>query len=148
MRRFLMVLVVVIAGCGGTGTTPTTADSPSPSPTTNIGQIVFGMAISEDRHRITAPSSTVSRAFPGILWFVVTFDEAPGAPSLTATLTRTSGGGATVTWSQPALMSDPQAVTFADGRALGELGALQPGVYVLRYLRDKAVLAEGSFEVN
>jgi hypothetical protein len=68
--------------------------------------------------------------------------------SATATLARTAGGALGVTWSGTVAITDPAATSLADGHALAELGALQPGTYVLRYLRDGTILAEGSFTVE
>lgn len=148
MLRRLLPLVLMLAACGGPAASSTPASTPEPSPNSEAGTIEIGLAISDDRLEITAPAATISRAYSGIVWFVATFREAPSGTSLTATMTRNPDAESTVTWTQPLPIADPQSLTLTDGRSLAELGALQPGEYVLRVLRDGAVLAEGSFEVN
>jgi hypothetical protein len=105
------------------------------------------MAFSEDTLRITAPSESFPRGFAGTVWFVASLSEASGATSLTATLARRSGETETVVWTRPFPIGDAGSTSLADGRSLAELGALQPGTYVMRFARGATVLAEGRFEV-
>jgi hypothetical protein len=151
MRRLMLALVVVLAACGGAAPTPTPAPSADPTWPLGDGGITFGMAFSEETFKITAPSATFPRAYAGIVWFIASFSEAPGATSLTATLTRQSAAPLTteaLVWSHPTPIPDPGNLKLVDGRSLAELGALQPGTYVMRFMRDATVLAEGTFEVH
>ena len=146
MRRLTLALVVVLAACGCATPTPAPSDDPTGPP--GDGSIVFGMAFSEDAVAITAPSATFPRGYAGIVWFIASFSEPPGAPSVVVTVTRGSGESAAQAWSHPTAIADPQVPRLADGRSLAELGALQPGAYVMRITQGTTVLAEGRFEVE
>jgi hypothetical protein len=103
---------------------------------------------SEEAFEITAPSATFPRGYAGIVWFIASFSEPSGAPSVMVTVTRGSGESAAHVSSHPAAIIDPQVPRLADGLSLAELGALQPGAYVMRITRGTTVLAEGRFEVE
>ena len=147
MRRLTLALVVALAAWGCAAPTPTPAPSDGLTGPPGAGTIVFGMAFSEETSAITAPAAIFPRGYAGIVWFIATFDEPPGAPSLTVTVTRGSGETAAQVSSHPIPVADPGSTRLAEGRSLAELGALQPGAYVMRFTRGSTVLAEGSFEV-
>ena len=147
-RRLMLVLVVVLAGCGSAAPTGTPAPSKTPAGQAGAGGIALGMAISQDRSKLTAPSVTFPRGFAGLVWFIATFSEAPATPSLTMTLTRGSGADEATVWSRQIAVGDPGSRTFADGKTLPELDALEPSAYVMRIKRDATILAEGSFQID
>jgi hypothetical protein len=146
VRRRTPALVVVLAVCGCATPAPAPSDDPTGPP--GDGSIVFGKAFSEDAFEITAPSATFPRGYAGIVWFIASFSEPPGAPSVVVTVTRGSGESAARVSSRPTTIADPQIPRLADGRSLAELGALQSGACVMRITRGTTVLAEGRFEVK
>jgi len=155
MRRLMLALVVVLAACGGptpdglpTGT-PTPASTAGGSPV-GFGTVTFGMAFDEETSTIRAPTTGVPRGYAGTVWFIASFGEAPESPSVTLELYRrsTSGMLMSLVSSTVAQVADPRAPTWSGGRTLAELGALEPGAYVLRFARGATLLAEGTFTVR
>ena len=118
MCRLMLALVVVLAACGGAAPTPTPAPSADPTWPLGDGGITFGMAFSEETSTITAPATAFPRGYAGIVWFVASFDEPPGAPSLTVTVTRGSGETAAQVSSHPIPVADPGSTRLAEGRSL------------------------------
>ena len=147
MRRLTLALVVMLAAWGCAAPTPTPVASDDATGPPGAGTIVFGMAFSEETSTITAPAAIFPRGYAGIVWFIASLSEPPGAPSVTVTVIRGTGETAAQVWSHQTPVADPGSPRLAEGRSLAELGALQPGAYVMRFTRGSTVLAEGSFEV-
>lgn len=72
--------------------------------------------------------------------------EPAGATELTITLTRRATGGAETPLVRETLtVASPDYDTFAKALDLGLLVGREPGVYVMRLIREGTVLAEGTF---
>lgn len=165
MKRLVPVaLVVVLAACNAgarssQSTTPTeratpteapmeaATEAPTPEPTdSGAGIITFGTAFDEETLEITKPKKTFGLD-DEIAWSAYLV-EPVGDTSVTFILAKVSKGGSeSIQLSQDVDVSSPDSDLFANKVALG--GLLDgKGTYVMRYVREGTVLAEGEFTLK
>lgn len=163
MRPLLLILTVtalVIAGCGGgapaaTSTPaarvtaePTEVPEPTADPATEgLGIITFGKTYDPETLEIPRPTSKFKRTLKEIAWSA-RFSETAGTTTLTIVLARVGKSGAEeLLVSQDVQISSPDFDTLANSADLAALADNKAGTYVLRYLRESTILAEGTFRL-
>lgn len=128
--------------------------SPSPSPTEfaievreGPGSIQFGTSFNQNTLRINDPRTT----FPpsGRLFWSAQLTEAPGVPSLLITVSRydPATGSETLVREETWEVQNERATIFLRRQRVPQL-IDGPGIYVVRYLREDILLAEGYFRIE
>jgi hypothetical protein len=115
----------------------------------NFGTIDFGTAVNTDTLTITKGTATFSTKYTGKVCWVAHLSEGAGATSLTFAVTsRSSGGSETTLIATNVAISNPAFDTLSNCLPLAAFPATKPGTYVMRYVREAKVLAEGDFTVK
>lgn len=148
----VLVIVGVLAGCAGaktggdgTATTPRPTEYPVLTVPPNFGKIVFGLDYDPDSLAIVKATERFKATYPEIAWSA-SLSQSAGASKIRIVVARVSSGGAeTGIIDQDVPVSNPDADTFANKIDLASLVGNKPGTYVMRYLRDADILAEGTF---
>jgi len=154
MRR-LLVLALLVVGCGGTPaaatSTPLVTSAPAATPEVvepdlaGLGVITFGTSFDRETLLIDKPASRFGRGRDEIAWSAQ-FVEAAGATTITLILARVSKGGAEeVVVTTDVDIANPDFSLLANSADLAGIADNKAGTYVLRYLREATVLAEGEF---
>ena len=159
------ILAVLIAGCGASApsvtppptlaptATPTASPSPTPSPVPTRtpvatpappGLIRFGVKLGRTNCDLTPMQSMFNVG--GVLAWYAAFAEPAGSTTLQEILVRTTAGSESVALGRNTQLASPTWLGLCndDPKVTTSLGA---GTYVLRYVRDSTVLAEGSFAI-
>lgn len=162
MRMLTMVLVAVaVAGCGGATIQKTDQPAPpavsTPAPTDELpapallggtGVITFGTAYDPDTLTVTKPVTRFKATYKGEIAWSASLAEPAGSTTLEIALTRRSKGGAEETIFQEQVpIANPEFDTLANQIDLLLLVDRKAGTYVMRYIREGTVLAEGEFTV-
>lgn len=159
MRGILIAAVaLVVLGCSGAATStpaPTqVVDQATPEPTLDLGTveglgvITFGTDYDEETLLITKPKTEFKKSVKNIAWSAQ-LSEAAGALTLRIVLARVSKGGAeTIIDSADVEISSPEFSLIANKANLALVADNKAGTYVLRYLRDSTILAEGQFKLT
>jgi hypothetical protein len=157
MKR-LALLALLVAACGAApGVAPTHPAVTTPPPAASIGPtdepadvsgtgvITFGTALNEDTLQITKATNKFKRTASKIAWSA-DLTEAAGATSLTLIVASKSASGAERGIIKTDVdISDPTFDLIANSADIATLLDNKAGTYVMRYLRDATVLAEGTF---
>jgi hypothetical protein len=151
MKR-LSLVALLIAACSTPAAAPVATPQPvtptiaeTPPPLYGTGIITFGNNYDPDTLAITGPTSIFKSTAKRIAWSA-SLRRPAGATSLTliiASVTKT--GVETTLVKQDVDVSNPDFDTLANAIDLGLLLGRKPGTYVMRYLRESTVLAEGTF---
>jgi hypothetical protein len=158
MKR-LAVLALVLAGCSA-ASMPPPAVTPTPfvppaalptlAPVGGSGLITFGSAnaLDDDTLAINPSRTSFPTSTKKIAWSAA-FSEAAGATELTWILAKVGGGGSErIIWRQEVDVSNPTFDLFANTADLSLLVDRKQGTYVMRYLREADILAEGKFTLT
>lgn len=155
MKR-LIAIALLVAACGGGGgaaatVTPTEAPAaevtpdPTPDPEIGTGVIDFGLGYDPDTLRITEPRTRFKRTFDDIA-YSASLLEPIGATSITFIIASQSKTGIERTLIKEEVdVSIPDADRLANQLDLAFLVDNKAGTYVVRFVRDGDVLAEGTF---
>ncbi len=158
MKR-LAIIALLVAACGGGGSvtatqppaaTPTQAPTVTEEPTNDpviegLGVITFGTALDEDTLLITKVTSKFKRTVKKIYWSAQ-FSEPADSTSLTLVIASVSKSGAERgIIKEDVDISDPAFDLLANGANIALLVDNKAGTYVMRYLRESTILAEGEF---
>ena len=152
MRR-LIGIALLVAACGGGGASATDAptDSPvmTPDPTPEspfgTGVITFGTKYDADTLFIVDPRERFRRTFKPIAWSA-SLSEPVGATSFELIIASQSKAGVEKTLIREDIdVSNPDNDVFANKVDLASLVDNKAGTYVMRYVRDGEILAEGTF---
>ena len=157
MIRLLMLAMLVITGCAGGQPAVTSApaqeiEEPAPEPTEEpviegLGTITFGKTYDPDTLEIPRPTSKFKRTLKEIAWSA-RFSETAGSTTLTIVLARVGQGGSEeLLVSEDVQISNPDFDTIANSADLAGIADNKAGTYVLRYLRESTILAEGTFRL-
>jgi hypothetical protein len=133
------VVVVILLAIGGLRLLPQSSVAGS-------GKINFGTGIDTSTLAVTGPTAVFA---PGekVGW-VATLSEAANATTLTFVLAKKMPGGAEQTlYSWPTPVSNPSFSILANTSDFSTI-AKEPGDYLIRFLRDTKVLAEGTFTIS
>lgn len=155
MKQLVLVFVLAVAGCGGGATTTerpetaTEAPTQEPAPVIDeyegLGVITFGTIYDEDTLEIPKPRTKFTAGINEIAWSAQ-FSEAAGATSVTLIFAKVSKSGAeTIVDSAETGVSNPEFTLLANSADLAGIADNKAGTYVLRYLRESTLLAEGTF---
>lgn len=158
MRRLLTILTLVLAACSGSPAAPVATPTPFAPPAVvptlaplgGSGIITFGSPanLNEDTLEIHPSKSSFGVGSKGIAWSAELTEEA-GATSLTWIVAKVSASGAeTIKWRKEVDVSNPSFSIFANHADLAFLLDRKAGTYVMRYLRDADILAEGKFTLT
>ena len=113
----------------------------------NAGVVTFGKSFDPDTLEISRPIKKFKRKTNSIAWSAQ-FSEAAGATSIRRVLARVSKGGSeTIIDSADIEVSSPDNDLFASKGDLAGMADNKAGTYVVRYLRDDTVLADGTFQL-
>jgi hypothetical protein len=113
-----------------------------------LGVITFGTAFDPDTLAITKPVSQFKATSKSIAWSA-SLTESADATSLTFIIaSQSTSGTERVIIKQEVDVSNPDSDTFANDADLALLVDRKKGTYVMRYLRDSKVLAEGTFTLT
>lgn len=155
LARILWVSLVV-AACGTTPAAPVVPDPTAPpfvptlEPVGGSGLITFGLPanLNEDTLEINPSRDSFKVSNKGIAWSAELSEEA-GATTLTWILAKVSSGGSErIIWREDTDVSNPGFTILANEADLSLLVDRKPGTYVMRYLRDAEILAEGKFTLT
>lgn len=154
MKRFLIAAAIIVAACAGTAAPPAATSvpvtaaptrTPDPTPEIQTGVITFGTALDEDTLKVTKVTSRFKRTYPKISWSA-SLSEPVGATSIELVLaSRSASGAERVIERVDVDVSNPDADLFANSADLATIVGNKAGTYVMRYVRDGKVLAEGTF---
>jgi hypothetical protein len=156
MKRLVMALAIVAAGCSSVpafpAQTPFVPATQAPLPTDDriagAGVITFGTAYDKDTLLITNPKSSFKKNVRKIAWSAE-LSEPAGATSMTFILaSRSRSGAEKIIIRQEVDVSSPDFDLFANALDLGLLLDRKAGTYVMRYIREGDVLAEGEFTLT
>ena len=160
MRILFVLTVLIVAACSGGGTVVTDAPdaaSPAEAPTVTdpplddfegAGVITFGRSYNEDTLLIDEPKTKFKRNVKKIAWSA-SFIEPAGSTTITILLAKVSKNGAeTLIDSSDTEISNPEFDLLANEGDLAGIVDNKAGKYVLRYLREDTLLAEGTFELT
>lgn len=129
---------------------PTFAEVETVAPVGGSGIITFGAPanLDEDTLAINPSKDTFKVSSKGIAWSAE-LSEPAGATSVTWIVAKVSAGGAeTGKWSEDVDVSNPSFTILANSADLAFLLDRKAGTYVMRYLRDDVILAEGKFTLT
>lgn len=148
----VVLIALLVAACGASPAAPPVTPQPvAPTsfetlpPLYGTGVITFGNKFDPNTLKIIGPTSVFKASAKRIAWSAALRTPA-GATTLTWILAKVTAGGAeTTVFKQDADVSNPDFDTLANAIDLGLLLSRKPGTYVMRYLRDSDVLAEGKF---
>lgn len=153
-RLTVILLAVLIGGCGGAVAQRTDVPAPptiaTPAPTANpaderSGVITFGTAYDPDTLLIPKPLTRFKRTTKAIAWSAQLRDAA-GATTIEVVLASVSQSGAeAIIWRGSQELASPDFDLIANKADLAALAENRAGTYVLRYVREGTVLAEGTF---
>ena len=155
MRGLLVAtLVVVVTACSGGAVTPERTNAPvvteTPTETpdlSGLGTITFGAEFDRETLLIKKPATRFGRNRSEIAWSAQFFEPAD-ATTITLILARVSKGGAEeVVVTTDVDIANPEFSLVANSADLAGIADNKAGRYVLRYLRDSTLLAEGEFEL-
>jgi hypothetical protein len=156
MRRLaLIALATLVAACGGATSMATASPTPATTPTADVvdtippikglGVITFGTAYDPDTLLIAKPLTRFKRTVKAIAWSAQ-FVESAGATSVELVLASVSKTGAeTIIDRVDVPVSSPEFDLLANKGDLAGVVGNKAGTYVLRYVREGTVLAEGTF---
>ena len=160
MRRAFLtaaILALAIGACSSSGSGPTVAPdsptrAPTPAPTVDLpiadslaGTIEFGASLDEENLVIEKRNSKFKVKSRQIAW-VAHLSEPAGATSLTFVLASRNKAGVERTLVKTDVdIADPAFDTLGNAVDLALLADRKAGTYVMRYLRDATMLAEGTF---
>lgn len=156
MRGIILVAALLVAGCSSSPAAVTQApvvEQPTLAPTVapqveGLGVITFGSTYDEDSLLIAKPKSEFKKSVKNIAWSAQ-FSEPAGATTLKVVLAKVSKGGAeSIIDSADVEISSPDFSLIANKADLAGIVDNKAGTYVLRYLRDATVLAEGQFKLT
>lgn len=163
MRRLLTMFALVLASCGTSGE-PAATVAPTVAPTVVVpdqtaatlaplgspGVITFGepIALDQDTLLIDPSKDSFQVSTQKIAWSAK-LKEPAGAASLTLIVAKVSAGGVeTIKWQDEVPVSRPTFDLFANSSDLALLLDREAGTYVMRYLREVEILAEGTFTLT
>lgn len=156
MRRLTLVaLAMVLAGCGSAASRATASPTPGATPTAEVvetippieglGVITFGTAYDPDTLLIPKPLTRFKRTVKAIAWSA-RLTEPVGATSVELVLASVSKSGAEAIIDRADVaVSNPEFRLLANKGDLAAIVGNKAGTYVLRYVREGTVLAEGTF---
>lgn len=153
MRTVIALIALLTAGCsrGGaevatpTPVTPAPVVTEAPPDLSGLGIIEFGTSYDEDSLTIPKPTARFKRTIKSIAWSAQ-LTEPANATSLELIVASVSKTGVEkVIVKTDVDVSDPDFSIFANEVDLGLLLDRKAGTYVMRYLRESKVLAEGEF---
>jgi hypothetical protein len=155
MRPLFVGLMLLLVACSSGRTpdpAPTSAAIVTEAPAveddmSDLGKITFGTKFDRETLLIDEPRRRFKRNYPEIAWSAQ-FIEAAGSTTITLIMARVSKGGAEeVVVTTDVDIANPTFSLLANSADLASIADNKAGKYVLRYLRDSTVLAEGEFEL-
>lgn len=157
MKRIasLAIVMVAVAACGGNSVKPTVETTPEPTETLTeapvatippgVGEIAFGLDYDPDTLEIIKPTVRFKATF-GAIAYSASLMEAANAATLRIVIASISTSGSErIIVDEDVSVSNPAADLFANKVDLAGIVGNKPGDYVMRFLRDATVLAEGTF---
>lgn len=144
-----MLLIVAACSSPRTSTEPTERVTEAPEFTLphGYGEILFGTGYDPDTLEIIGERTRFKATYHPISWSA-SFIEPAGSTSILLTLSSKSAGGAEATlYSLDVNIANPDFDTLANSADLALVLDNKPGTYVMRYIREGTVLAEGEFEL-
>lgn len=150
-----LLVALLLAACS-TPAAPVVPDPTIPpfvptfAPIGGSGIITFGLPanLDEDTLEINPSRDSFKIGNKGIAWSAE-LSEPAGATTLTWILAKVSSGGSErIIWRQDTDVSNPEFTILANDADLSLLVDRKPGTYVMRYLRDAEILAEGRFTLT
>jgi hypothetical protein len=121
---------------------------PTLAPVGGSGHITFGTNYDATTLAVTDPRTTFARTYSPIAWSAE-FSEAAGATTIKIIVaSQTASGGERVLISEDVTLSNPGSDLIANEADLATLVGNAKGTYVMRYLRDATILAEGTFTLK
>jgi hypothetical protein len=156
LASLLLFLALDLIACGGgTSTTspatePPAVESVEPTevPVDGSGVITFGLAYDPDTLEIPKPIARFKRNLKRDIAWSAELVEPAGATSIKVVFARVGKGGTEeLILSTDTELSNPDFTIVANAADLVTLAENRAGTYVLRYLRDATLLAEGQFQL-
>lgn len=156
VTALILSTAFALLACSTPVAEPTVTQAPVPTltetfaPIGGSGIIRFGVAsaLNEDTLRINPSKDTFKAGNKDIAWSAE-FTEPADATTLTWILAKVGKSGSEqIIWRQDVDVSNPTFDLFANHGDISLLVDRKPGTYVMRYLRDSTVLAEGKFTLT
>lgn len=152
--KVALVLAFLIAACGGTGATraPDPTERATPDQATPVitdapfvGTVAFGLDYDPDTLEIIKPTVRFKATYPAIAYSAWLSESAQAASLRLVIASQSASGSERVLVDETVPVSNPNADIFANKVDLATIVGNEPGTYVMRFLRDADVLAEGTF---
>jgi hypothetical protein len=110
--------------------------------------ITFGSGVDPDDLTILAPAESFPVNIEEIS-YSASFSEPAGATTLTIIVASVTDGGAeSFVYQEDVPVSNPTFGIFANTSDLALIAGNEPGRYVMRFMREATVLAEGFFTLE
>jgi hypothetical protein len=149
MKRLALLGItslLILACGGGTATIPTPTAEATIAPTSGV--VSFGAGVDPDQLTILVPAETFPVNIEEISYSAF-LSEPAGATSLTIIIASVTDGGAeSFIYQEDLPVSNPTFVIFANTADLALIVDNAPGRYVVRFMREATVLAEGFFTLE
>lgn len=154
-RALLLVIAALLAGCSGAApAAPITTPLPVPTitvtamPAGDPGTVTFGTGYDPDTFAVIGEKTSFKASAKKIAW-VAEFTEPAGATSVTLVIARHRASGTEqIILKQELDIANPASDLVANVNDLALLVGRKPGTYVMRFLREATVLAEGAFTLT
>lgn len=151
MRAYVLLIALLVAACGSASATraPNPTDRATPEPVITdepfVGIVTFGLDYDPDTLEIIKPTVRFKATYPEIAYAAWLSEPAQAATLRLVVASQSPSGSERVIIDEEVPVSNPDADLFANKLDLATLVGNEPGTYVMRYLRDADVLAEGTF---
>ena len=153
MKRIALIGLLLLAACSGarpvatTTQQPATTPQPTPDPTVpaTFGRITFGTSYDPDTLEIAKPITKFKRTIAMIAWSA-SLSDTVNATSIELVIASQSASGTERVIERVDIdVANPDSDTLANKVDLASIVGNKAGTYVMRYIRDGKVLAEGTF---
>jgi hypothetical protein len=123
------------------------SETPTIAPVHGTGIITFGTAYDSTDLTIPSPKTSFKTTAKTIAWSA-SFSESAGATTITLILASVSSSGVEkIIDKEDVAVSNPDFDILASKADLASIVGRKAGTYVLRYLRDATILAQGQFKL-
>ena len=138
---------LLVMACGG-GTTVLPSPTVEVTETPTAGLITFGVGVDPDELTILEPSETFAVDAAEIS-YSAELSEPAGATSLTVVFASVKDSGVeSFIYQEDISISNPTFGIFANTADVASVVGNAPGRYVMRFMREATVLAEGFFTLE
>jgi hypothetical protein len=149
MKRLALLGItslLILACGGGTSVLPSETVDATAAPATGV--ITFGSGVDPDDLTILTPAESFPVNIEEIS-YSASLSESAGATSLTIIIASVTDGGAeSFIYQEDLPISNPTFGIFANTADLALIVDNAPGRYVMRFMREATVLAEGFFTLE